>query len=846
MEDNLKPNTTFSHYRILQQIGAGGMGEVYLAEDTRLRRKVALKVLPENLASDKERLRRFEQEAFAASALNHPNILTIYEFGVENDVHFLATEYVEGETLKEKLKDGLNLNEVLDIVQQTAFALAAAHAAGIVHRDIKPENIMIRRDGFVKVLDFGLAKLTERKTEDTNAEAETRALVRTNPGVVMGTVAFMSPEQARGKETDERTDIWSLGVVLYEMVTGRLAFAGETMNDAIAAILTKEPLPLTQYISDVPAELQRIVGKTLRKDPEERYQHVKDLRIDLKDLKQELEFAAKLERSAAPNTSGAQSTEKEAPTQTTTKDQLTEAMPNAVSTADITASDTHQTSSAEYVVSEVKKHKRGFALALIVLLFAAIGSGYWFFSNRATSAKQIESIAVLPFVNESGNAENEYLSDGMTESLIGSLSQLPKLAVKARSSVFRYKGKDVSPQTIGQELKVQAILMGRVAQRGEQLILNLELVDAETENVIWSDQYNRKQTDLVALQNEIARDVSNKLRARLSGADEQKVTKNYTTDPEAYQLYLKGRFYWNKRTAENLKRAIEQFRAAAEKDPNYALAYVGLADSYALLEEYAGTPASETLPQARSYAMRALAIDDSLAEAHASLGKINEDSWKWAEAEREYKRAIELNPNYPTAHHWYSLFLKTMGRMDESEAVIKRAQELDPLSNVINANISLTYLVKNDLNSAVEHSRKMIDLDPTYANTHEYLGLAYLKQGRNSEAITALEKAAELSNRASVNLGALGFAYAVTGKRDEAYVIIKEMEEKYAKQEALGIDIAAVYAGLGEKDQAFAWLEKDFQSRSGELSYIRWGPPYEPLHGDPRYTDLLRRMNLPQ
>jgi eukaryotic-like serine/threonine-protein kinase len=846
MEDNLKPNTTVSHYRILQQIGAGGMGEVYLAEDTRLRRKVALKVLPENLASDKERLQRFEQEAFAASALNHPNILTIYEFGAEDETHFLATEYVEGETLKEKLKDGLNLSEVLDIVQQTAFALSAAHAAGIVHRDIKPENIMIRRDGFIKVLDFGLAKLTERKTEDTNAEAETRALVRTNPGVVMGTVAYMSPEQVRGKETDERTDIWSLGVVLYEMVTGRLPFAGETMNDTIAAILTKEPLPLSQYVSDAPVELQRIVGKTLRKDPEERYQHVKDLRIDLKDLKQELEFAAKLERSAAPNTSGVQSTEKEAPTQTTTNDQLTETAHVAASTKDLIAGNTHQTSSAEYVVSEVKKHKRGFAAALIVLLFAAIGSGYWFFSNRASSAKQIESIAVLPFVNESGNAENEYLSDGMTESLIGSLSQLPKLAVKARSSVFRYKGKDVSPQTIGQELKVQAILMGRVAQRGEQLILNLELVDAQTENVIWSDQYNRKQTDLVALQNEIARDVSNKLRAKLSGADEQKVTKNYTANAEAYQHYLKGRFYWNKRTEENLKKAIQEFQKAVEIDPNYALAYVGLADSYTVMEQYAGTPSSEALPKAKAYAERALEIDNQLAEAHASLGLINGSLWQWAEAEKEFERAIELNPNYPTAHHWYSIYLRKMGRYDESLQEMKRAQELDPLSNIINYNVAEVYLIKGDLDAAFEQSKKMIELDPNSWFGHGSLGLVYLKQGRSDEAIAKLQEAAALSQRSPLSLADLGYALAISGRRAEALAIIKELEERYAKRETQANYIGAVYVGLGERDQAFAWLEKDFQARSGTLSDISYYTTYESLRSDARYTDLLRRMNLRQ
>jgi len=348
------------------------------------------------------------------------------------------------------------------------------------------------------------------------------------------------------------------------------------------------------------------------------------------------------------------------------------------------------------------------------------------------------------------------------------------------------------------------------------------------------------------VQQSIARDVSGQLKLKLSGAQQQQIAKNYTVNPEAYQLYLKGRFYWNRRTAENLKKAIEQFRAAAEKDSNYALAYVGLADCYGLLEEYAGTPASETLPQAKAYAERALAIDDSLAEAHASLGLVNEGLWQWADAEKEYKRAIEINPNYPTVRNWYYLFLNDMGRQDEAAAELKRAQELDPLSNVINANVIIHYLLKNDPNSAIEYSRKMIELNPNYADTYEYLGLAYLKQGRNSEALAASEKAVELSNRAGENLSQLGYAYAVTGKRNEAIAVIKELEGKYARREAIGQHLAAVYAGLGEKDEAFKWLEKDFQARSQNLAYIRWQPPYETLRSDSRFADLLRRMNLPQ
>ncbi|MBA3692974.1 MAG: serine/threonine-protein kinase, partial [Acidobacteria bacterium] len=388
MNEALATNSNISHYRIVLKIGAGGMGEVYLAEDTRLHRKVAFKVLPENIAADKERLRRFEQEARAASTLNHPNIITVYEFGCEREIHFLATELIEGKTLRETMGGGeLSLTDALNIAEQTAFALSAAHAAGIVHRDLKPENIMIRQDGIVKVLDFGLAKLTEKKEVSPDTEAETRALVKTNPGVVMGTVAYMSPEQARGKDTDERTDIWSLGVVLYEMLTRHLPFAGETMNDTIAAIINKEPSRLAQYISDVPAELQRIVGKTLRRDREERYQHIKDLQIDLKDLRRELEFAAKLERSAAPDSIRAQPSDTNAPPQTISKDKLTDATTAAVSTKDLAAGDIHSTSSAEYIAGSIQKHKTGAIIALALFVIALAGIGYGIYRLTAKRDK---------------------------------------------------------------------------------------------------------------------------------------------------------------------------------------------------------------------------------------------------------------------------------------------------------------------------------------------------------------------------------------------------------------------------------------------------------------------------
>jgi TolB-like protein/tetratricopeptide (TPR) repeat protein len=484
-------------------------------------------------------------------------------------------------------------------------------------------------------------------------------------------------------------------------------------------------------------------------------------------------------------------------------------------------------------------------------LFAVIGiaalvlvSGFFAYRYLAPT-DQIESIAVMPFVNEGGDADVEYLSDGMTETLIKSLSQLPNLNVKPRSSVFRYKGKETDLRTIAGELNVQAILNGRIVQRGDRLTLSLELIDARRDSVIWSERYDRKPSEIVSLQSEIARDVSTNLKVKLSGAEEQKVIKPVSSDPEAYQAYLKGRYYWNRRTAENLKKAIEQFKIAADRDPNYALAYAGLADCYVILSDYDGTPTTETLPQARGFAERAIAIDGLLAEPHASLGAVNQYLWRWTEAEREFKRAIELNPNYATAYHWYSLLLADLNRFDESALMIKRAHEIDPLSSIISMNISLMYQIQNDHNASIENSLKIIDLDPYFSGSYRALGLSYLKQGRIPEAIANLEKSVELSNKGGRSLPDLGYGYAVAGKRTEAIAIVKTLEEEYAKKKSKGQYIAAVYAGLGEKDKAFEWLEKDFQAHA-DLATIRWTIYYESLRDDPRFAGLLKRMGLPE
>ncbi|HEY7913094.1 MAG TPA: protein kinase [Blastocatellia bacterium] len=828
-----------SHYRIIKKLGAGGMGEVYLAEDTKLDRQVALKILPQEFAKSDERMRRFVQEAKSASALTHPNIIAIYEIGETDKNHFIVTEYIEGETLHHHIHNSrMKAREVLDVTVQVASALAAAHQAGIIHRDIKPENIMLRPDGIVKVLDFGLAKLTEKRAPTTDSEAATISKKVTDPGTIMGTVAYMSPEQARGKQVDARTDIFSLGIVLYEMIAGRMPFAGESSTDVLAAILDKEPPPLTRFADEVPTELQRIVSKCLRKERDERYQTMKGLLADLKELREELALEAKLERSIRP--AGGSTGDN---LQTLTAEGVITRGQNLQAPS---AARAQTTSSAEYLISEIKQHKRGIAVALLIVLLAASGLGYWFFFLYQANVRQIESIAVMPFVNESGNADVEYLSDGMTETLIRSLSQLPNLNVKARSSVFRYKGRETNPQTVGEELNVQAILNGRVAQRGDQLILSLELIDAQTENVIWSEQYNRRQADLVMLQSEIARHVSSKLRTKLSGADEQKLAKSYTANPEAYQHYLRGRFYWNKRNAENIRKAIEQFRMAAEKDPGYALAYSGLADCYVVAPNYAGTASSETLPSARAYATRAIELDGSLAEAYASLGMVNYFSWNFAEAETAFKRSIELNPTYPTAHHWYSRYLRAVGRSDEAFAEIRRAKDLDPLSLVIMNNIAENYIDRGDMNSALDECKRMVELDPSFFGTYQTLCIIYSKQGRFPEALASAQKGVELSNRSNATLALAGYVQGQSGRRDAAQAIIVELEKRYAIKEADGRDLAIVYTGLDQKDKAFEWLEKSYQDRSLFMAVLRLEPLLESLRSDPRLQDLFRRIGLPQ
>ena len=822
------PDSILSHYRILSKIGEGGMGEVYLAQDTNLDRRVALKILPVDVASDQSRMRRFVQEAKAASALNHPNIITIYEIEQNDSINFIATEFIDGETLRPRLSGGMKVAEILDDAIQVASALEAAHAAGIIHRDIKPENIMVRRDGYIKVLDFGLAKLMEKGNSLTNPEAATMPMVHTGAGTVMGTAVYMSPEQAKGANVDQRTDLWSLGAVMYEMLTGRVPFLGETPTETISLIIQKEPAPLARYVNEVPSELERIINKALTKNCEERYQSAKDLLNDLRSLKRKLEVDAEIDRTVSPELRGSSLRSTRGVEQT----------PATISGA-----------AAAPTVSNIQSGMKPYKLAaLIAAVVAAIAVVAVLTYRRGTSAEgSIDSIAVLPFENRSSDAETEYLSDGLAESLIYRLSQLPNLRVTPTSVAFAYKGKQADGLKAGNELGVSAVLVGRITQRDDNLMISAELIDVRQNKLIWGEQYDRKMADLLATQREIAREIVEKLRLKVSG-EEKALAKHYTESSEAYQLYLRGRFYWNKRTEEGMRKSLEYYQQSIEKDPSFALAYSGVSDAYDLLGagDASGTMApKDALPKAKAAALKALEIDNTLAEPHVSLAHVKYYYDRDFEtAEREYKRAIELNPNYPMAPQWYSIFLMSFGRFDEALVQIRRAHELDPLSLPINMSLGWVLLTARQNDQSVEQLRKTLEMDPNFVLTHHRLGLAYEQQGKYEEAIAEFKQVIDLTSGKPVGTGALAHAYAMSGQRAEAQKILVQLLEQSKVRFVSPTTIAMIYAAMGDKDQAFAWLEKADKERDGILVRIKVDSRLDSLRSDPRFAELVRRIGL--
>lgn len=834
---------TVAHYRILKRLGKGGMGEVFLAEDTKQHgRKVALKVLPPDLTKDESRVRRFKQEARAVLALNHPNIITIFEIGETDTTCYIASEFIEGETLRQRMwQEPMKIDEALGLAIQVAMALETAHAAGIIHRDIKPENIMLRqdrfvRDRFVKILDFGLAKLTEPESPAHDPEAITMAISQTNPGSVVGTAGYMSPEQAQGDAVDARSDIFSFGVVLYEMVAGQPPFTGPTESHIRVSIIDHDPAPLTDRSPDAPRHLDRIVSKALSKDKTKRYQTITDLKLDLEQLREELHVSdsGTGEVKGRTETARSQSTGPEWSRATGTDRQPHDTAPT--------------TSSLEYVVNSVGRNKQILLPVLAAVLIIVAGVFYFYSARRS-----IDSVAVLPFVNDSNDPEAEYFSDGVTESIIRSLSQLSDLKVMSRSAVFRFKGSDVDAQEVGRNLKVGAVLAGRVVRQGDRIIIETELINVSDGSQLWSAQYNNSVSEILAVQDEISQKISESLRLRLTGEDEQKLRKRYTTNAEAYELYLKGRYFWNKRDEEGLRNGIKYFREAEQKDPTYALAYSGLADSYALLSDIGVVKPANEMPKAKAAAQRAVDIDPTLAEAYTSRAfvKLAYD-WDWLGAEADFKKALELNAKYPTAHQWYASYLMQMGKFGPAKAEIEQAHQLDPLSPIINSNLGHYAYYEHRYDEAIEHINKTLEMVPEFWVAHHYRGLVYAMKGMHTEAMDEFRGVLGSPGQGPLKEGAvesnpevaasLGFTYALAGRRREAEDILQQLKKLSEKRYVSPRYLAIIYVGLDNRTAAIEQLEKAYESRHPGLVLIRIDPVFDRLRSEERFKQLVGRF----
>jgi serine/threonine-protein kinase len=805
-----------AQYEVDKRLGSGGMGEVYLATD-RMGRKVALKVLAPRLIQDQHHVTRFLQEARAVLALNHPNIVTVYDIGEAHGTYYIASELIEGETLRVALAGGgLELGRSLEIASQICTALAAAHDRGIVHRDVKPENVMLRGDGYVKVLDFGIAKLTEEFGGPGRTNAAVRTNLETTEGLVIGTAAYMSPEQARGAHVDVRTDVWSCGALFYEMLSGQVPFAGGSTAEVLAKVLEREPAPLASLVKDLPAELQRIIAKALMKDPGDRYATITQMLRDLKALQQDIEFSAKLQRLNPTGGGSAQT----------------------VNAADTISGD-------ESAPEHVQPNRRGVLLALSIGVVAAMALAVGLLPNPFFKSADIESVAVLPLVNAGGDPDLDYLSDGMTESLINALARLPGLSVKARSVVFRFKGKEVEPQEVASALSVQAVVSGRMEQRGDRLTLYLSLVNGRDGDQIWGERYDSTMTDLVALQSQIGRDLAHQLQGRLSGADEQKVTKAYTSSGEAYQLYLKGRYHVQKVALPEIQTGIYFLEQATAIDPNYALAYVGLADAYRTATA-ADIPASLLVPKAKQAAEKAVQIDDGLAAAHAQLGMLSIwYDWDQRAAERHFKRALALDPNNADAHIYYAHLRSNQGRHAEAIREAERARELEPFNTRISALEGQFLIHAGRTDEALARLQATIALDPNHVLPRTFAASAYIEKGMFREAISEARKASDMTNRTMAHpLGLLGCALAKSGDAAQARAVLDELLTASRARYVAPYGIALIYNALGEQDETLAWLERGFEQRDHKMNLLKVDPKWNNLHGDPHFEDLVHRIGF--
>lgn len=766
-------------YTIIREVGRGGMGVVYEAEDLKLHRIVALKFLPGDLSSSDDEIARFQQEAEAVSSLNHPNIATIYDIDEAEGRRFLTLEFIAGGTLKSKLKradppgTGLPVADVAAYGVQMARALAHAHRQGIVHRDVKTDNVMLTKDGAVKLTDFGLAKL------------KGRAQI-TREGSTMGTAAYVSPEQLRSEEADHRSDLFSLGVVLFELLTGHLPFRGEHESALTYSIAHEDPVPVGTYRKDAPAALAKVIMRCLEKDPAKRYQDGEAVAADLQQVIGRPEVPRPGLRSRLP---------------------------------------------AVWIG----------AGALAVIIAAA---AYMYLSAPRPAQPNAKSIAVLPFANLSGRAEDEYFSDGVTEDILTELSKISDLNVISRTSVMQYKGTTKTIREIGKELNVGVILEGSIRREGDQVRIVAQLIDAATDRHLWAETYDKEFRQIFAIQSDVAQRIAAALQAKLSSAEKERIESRPTSSTEAYTNYLKGRHHWNRRTADDLHQAVVYFTQAVALDPSYALAYAGLAESYSLLPEYAWAPAPEMFRKADEAARRALALDPSLGEAHAVSGLINMDRLHFPEAEQELKRAVDLSPGNASVHQWYGLALTFRGDVRGGLDEMKKARDLDPLSLVINADVAYNQMFLKDYDAALEQFNRTLDLDPRFVVAISGLAQTYALKGAGREAVASAERARALAPRDPLVLGVLGYAYGRNGQKEAARPVLDTLVAMSAGVSDIEYFIAFVEAGLGEKEEALRWLGRSVEEHAIHVRSMRVDPVWDDVRKDERFAALERKLGF--